>query len=86
MAIQSAGLLAGHLIATGPDHAASAGPDYARAWRRHFATRIHAAALFAHLAMNDGLRAGSLVMVESFPALLGWGARISGKTGWAISA
>jgi flavin-dependent dehydrogenase len=72
MAIQSSGLLAKLLIAGREE-------NYAGAWYKRFAPRIHAASLFAHLAMNDATRAVSLAGVRGFPSLLDWGARLSGK-------
>jgi flavin-dependent dehydrogenase len=72
MAIQSSGLLARLLIAARED-------EYAAAWHRRFASRIHAASLFAHLAMNGPGRAASLAAIRAFPAILDWGARLSGK-------
>ncbi len=72
MAIQSSGLLTRLLIAGRPQ-------AYAAEWHRRFAPRIHAATLFAHLAMRDDTRAVSLAVVRRFPALLAWGARLSGK-------
>jgi flavin-dependent dehydrogenase len=89
MAIQSSGLLAQRLIAGGrgmSDTAmACAGADYTAAWRKRFASRIHAASFFAHLAMQDELRAASLAVTRYFPGLMTWGARLSGKAA-AISA
>jgi flavin-dependent dehydrogenase len=72
MAIQSSGLLARLLIAARED-------EYAAIWHRRFAPRIHAASLFAHLAMNGPGRAVSLAAIRAFPAVLDWGARLSGK-------
>ena len=72
MAVQSSGLLARLLISGRPQ-------DYAANWHRRFAPRIRAATLFANLAMRDDTRAMSLAVVRRFPALLAWGARISGK-------
>ncbi|HEU0096013.1 MAG TPA: hypothetical protein VFQ52_06135, partial [Rhizomicrobium sp.] len=71
MAIQSSGLLAQMLIA------GESGEAYARTWRRRFAPRIHAASLFAHLAMRAP--GASLAVIRRCPALLDWGARLSGK-------
>jgi menaquinone-9 beta-reductase len=73
MAIQSAGLLAGLLVA-------HRGERYAPEWKRRFAPRIHAAALFAQLAMRTPTRAASLALLRAAPGLLGLGARLSGKT------
>ncbi len=73
MAIQSSGLLAGLLVA-------DRGERYAQAWRRCFALRIHAAAVFAQLAMRAPTRAASLAVLRTAPGLMGLGARLSGKT------
>ncbi|HTB68810.1 MAG TPA: FAD-dependent monooxygenase [Steroidobacteraceae bacterium] len=75
MAIQSSWLLAQSLLSLGP----GAGPDYARAWKRHFARRLHASALFARLAMNDHSRAACAQLLRACPAILTWGAAVSGK-------
>ena len=75
MAIQSSWLLTQCLLAAGP----AVGPRYARAWNRHFAARMHAAAVFAWLAMNDHSRAGAAHLIRAFPAILTWGAALSGK-------
>ena len=75
MAIQSSWLLAQSLIAAGP----AAGAEYARAWRNQFAARIHAASLFAHLAMQDHSRAAAARLIGAFPKILTWGAALSGK-------
>jgi menaquinone-9 beta-reductase len=76
MAIQSSWLLAQCLLAAGP----GAGAHYARAWERQFAVRLHASALFAWLAMNDHGRAAGARLLRACPAILTWGAALSGKT------
>jgi flavin-dependent dehydrogenase len=76
MAIQSSWLLAQHLFAGGP----AAGANYARAWKAQFAPRVHAASLFARLAMNNHGRAASAQLIRAFPAILNWGTALSGKT------
>ena len=73
MAIQASALLARLLIAC-------RGEDYARAWRLRFAPRIRASSLFAHLAMNRATRAAALGLLKAAPSLIGWGARLSGKS------
>jgi flavin-dependent dehydrogenase len=75
MAIQSSWLLAQCLIAHGP----AAGPSYARAWKRQFAVRLHAASLYARLAMNDHSRIAGAQLIRAFPTILTWGAALSGK-------
>jgi flavin-dependent dehydrogenase len=83
MAMQSAWLLSRHLIDTpggaAPAAIAQAGRRYARDWHRAFATRIRAAATFAHLAMWPSA-ARALPIVKRFPEILTWGAWLSGKT------
>jgi flavin-dependent dehydrogenase len=57
----------------------AAGRAYSKDWRRAFAPRIHAAALFAQLAMWP--KSAKLVpLIAKFPAILSWGAGLSGKT------
>ncbi len=75
MAIQSAWLLVQHLLADG----SQAGPNYARAWRGQFAARVHAASVFAWLAMNDHGRIAAAQLISAIPAILTWGAALSGK-------
>lgn len=72
MAIQGGALLAQCLIAGRPQ-------DYPLLWSRRFATRIHAAGLFAHLAVNGATRAASRAVIQAVPQILDWGARLSGK-------
>ncbi len=72
MAIQSSGLLARLLIA-------HRGEAYAKEWKKHFAPRIRAASVFAHLAMRAPTRFASLAVIRAMPGLLGLGARLSGK-------
>ncbi len=75
MAIQSSWLLAQCLLTDGR----AAGANYARAWKGQFAVRLHAAALFAALAMNDHGRAAGAQLLRACPAILTWGAALSGK-------
>jgi menaquinone-9 beta-reductase len=75
MAIQSSWLLAQCLLTDGP----AAGPNYARAWTRQFAVRLHASSLFAALALNDHGRATAAQLLRACPAILTWGAALSGK-------
>jgi flavin-dependent dehydrogenase len=86
MAMQSGWLLARLLIGRAADtrqgRALDAiGAAYAERWRQCFAPRIHAAALFANLAMRPGAVAVLAPLVARFPALLTFGAALSGKTG-----
>jgi flavin-dependent dehydrogenase len=83
MAIQSAWLLAGHLVRT--PSLAEARAAYAAQWRRAFAPRIYAAAFVAHWAMRPAAVALTLPLLQAFPAMLTEGARTSGKVA-AITA
>jgi flavin-dependent dehydrogenase len=81
MAMQSSWLLVQRLVADGP----AAGPNHARAWKRQFAARLHAASLFAWLAMNDHSRAAAAQLIRAFPSILTWGATLSGKSASVMS-
>jgi len=72
MAIQASSLLARLLIA-------HRGERYAEEWKHHFASRIRAASLFAHLAMHNSTRAASIYLLRAVPSLVRTGARFSGK-------
>jgi flavin-dependent dehydrogenase len=84
MAIQSAWILC-ELLITQKDAAFSGrgieaiGRAYAASWRRNFARRIHAAAVFAHLAMRPAAAQLVLALLKRAPAILTLGARLSGK-------
>ena len=88
MAIQSAWLLCALLDARKDailaDDArvalAAAGREYERQWRRHFVTRIRAAALFAHLSMRPATATHLVALARRVPAVLTLGAQWSGKT------
>jgi hypothetical protein len=84
MAMQAAWLLATQLTAAPgvPQGAAldEIGSAYAAAWRRRFAPRIHAASVFASLAMRRGTVSVLLPVLRRLPALLTYGAAHSGKT------
>jgi flavin-dependent dehydrogenase len=54
--------------------------SYSSAWRRAFAGRIHAAAAIAHWASHPRMVQATGPLLRSFPALLTWGARLSGKS------
>ena len=75
MAIQSSALLAQCLLAGSPD----AGRHYACAWKQQFAVRLHAASLYAWLAINNHSRAAGTQLIRAFPTILTWGAALSGK-------
>ncbi len=84
IAMQSAWLLVGHLITwkrSGGSKAAltEITRAYAADWRRHFATRLHLSALFAHWAMRPAAVACLLPLFRRFPAALTWCAQMSGK-------
>ncbi|HEV7225519.1 MAG TPA: NAD(P)/FAD-dependent oxidoreductase [Pirellulales bacterium] len=84
MAMQSAWLLAERLIAAkgaidSPGARDRVGRDYAQAWRRAFAPRIHAAASIAQWAMRPAAVQASLPVIRRCPRVLTWGARCSGK-------
>ena len=84
MAMQSAWLLCARLVEDRTEvlagrELAAIGRDYAKAWRKQFAPRIYAAALFAHLAMKPATAAAALTILRRFPDLLTMGARWSGK-------
>jgi flavin-dependent dehydrogenase len=81
MAMQGAWLLAERLSAYGQERTRlhAIGADYARTWRHAFAPRLRAAAAFAHWAMQPTAVAASLPLLRTFPTVLGWGARLSGK-------
>jgi flavin-dependent dehydrogenase len=53
--------------------------DYAAAWRRSLAPRIHAAASIAHWAMRPMAVTCALPLLRLFPSVLTAGARLSGK-------
>jgi flavin-dependent dehydrogenase len=83
MALQGAWLLAERLVAArrGPRSASWAvvASDYARAWRQAFGPRLVASAAIAHWAMHPAAVAGAVPFIRRLPALLTWGARLSGK-------
>lgn len=90
IAMQSAWLLVEELV---EQRAALAAPDgrrelakrYARRWHSAFAGRIRAAAAFAHWAMRPAAVAASLPVLRRFPAILSWGAGLSGKARQVVS-
>jgi len=86
MAIQSAWLLTGHLVAQRAQGSAttridfhSLGMSYARAWHSNFAPRLRFAAVCSHLAMRPHAAAPLLSLLQRWPRLLTRGARIAGK-------
>lgn len=84
MAMQGAWLLTQRLIARQDEIAecralAEVGQEYGVEWRAAFATRIRAAAVFAQLAVRPNIAACCLPLLNRFPKLLNFGARLSGK-------
>ncbi len=84
MAMQSAWELCKRLTAEPvemlSDHRIDAvSADYAAAWRRIFAPRIHTAALIAHWAMTPAAVRYALPLLRRFPGVLTAAARLSGK-------
>jgi flavin-dependent dehydrogenase len=85
MAVQSAWLLCRSLISeqNALDNAsilADVGRAYAASWRVQFASRVHAAAVFAHTLKRPQSAALALALPKRFPALLSFCAALSGKT------
>jgi 2-polyprenyl-6-methoxyphenol hydroxylase-like FAD-dependent oxidoreductase len=76
MALQGAWLLAECLTADGGRPVAA---KYARAWRRAFGPRLAASTALAHWAMRPAAVAAAVPVLRRLPALLTWGARLSGK-------
>ena len=84
MAMQSAWLLSERLTARQKEVLAGesldeVGRDYTGAWRRSFASRIHASSVLAHWAMRPTATALMLPILQLLPSALAWGARWSGK-------
>jgi flavin-dependent dehydrogenase len=83
MAMQSAWMLCQRLIAAQDEKPgetfADAGKAYSKDWTDAFALRIRAAALFAHAAMRPNIVPVASGLVKRFPAILTWGAQLSGK-------
>jgi len=84
MAMQSSWLLCRGLIASADDMLATRGLVeignlYTAEWRKAFSLRIHAAALFAHLAMRPAAAKAFLPVLERYPQVLTFGARLAGK-------
>ena len=86
MALQSAFLLSGHLLAvsTGPADWTLAiqrevAQRHAAAWRRAFAPRLLLASAFAHAAMRPLSGAALVTLARAWPGLLTHGARWGGK-------
>jgi flavin-dependent dehydrogenase len=91
MAMQSAWLLCGLLVARRAANSASRavdaiGRDYEAEWRRRFAPRIRAASAFAWVTMQPKMLALALAGLRQFPSLLTFGAHLSGKTRYMAPA
>jgi flavin-dependent dehydrogenase len=80
MALQGAWLLAERLTAPRRRPLPVVAADYARAWRRAFRPRLLTSTAVAHWAMHPAAVAGAVPIIRRLPALLTWGARLSGKT------
>lgn len=83
MAMQSAWLLCGILLAQGKAQPAAvwrqARKTYIHAWRRRFTLRLRLAAVFAHLAMRPQWSAALLPLLQRWPEAITQGAFWSGK-------
>jgi len=80
MAMQSAWLLCRHLTANPAlEELDMVGRAYAFEWRRHFAFRTRAAAIFAGAALAPASHAVLRPLLKWQPGLLRFGARLSGK-------
>jgi flavin-dependent dehydrogenase len=84
MALQSAGLLAGHLIrqpaaSIDATRAALLTRHYATAWQSAFAPRLRLAAGYAHLALRPALAAPAQALLARWPGLMTRAARLAGK-------
>lgn len=90
MALQAAWLLSEVLlkrqdeVMAGNDLAA-AGKEYSEQWSAHFANRIHAANVFAQLAMRPWVVAVLLPIIKRFPSILTLGAKLSGKINQVVA-
>jgi menaquinone-9 beta-reductase len=85
MAMQSSWLLTRHLIASGNDLMTGRDPTpvgraYTNDWQATFSLRIHAAALFARLAVSRRAAGLCRPVLQKVPMLLTLGAKLSGKT------
>lgn len=85
MAMQSSRLLCDLLVARQEEILSESGisalaDEYEAGWRRNFARRVRAAAVFAHLATRPRPAAIAVSMLERAPALLTLGAWVSGKS------
>ena len=83
IALQSGWLAAGAIPEFKPELSMAqfdaAGREYSKRWRRLLASRIRAAAVFAHLAMRPNAARVATVFLSCFPSILTWCAQWSGK-------
>jgi len=91
MAMQSGWLLCRRLIArrdslASPRLLADIGRAYAADWDESFAPRLRAAALFAAIASRPSAAALAVELLRRFPAILTFGAQLSGKTRHVVAA
>ncbi len=91
MAMQSAWLLAGALIAARDVRSDErvrdrVGASYTRAWRRSFAGRIYASEAVARWTMRPRLVEATAPLLRSWPQLLTLGARLAGKSKQVVTA
>jgi len=84
MALQAAWLLAERLTSPRPRPRTAVAADYAHAWRRAFRPRLVTSTAIAHWAMHPGVVARAVPIIRRLPALLTWGARLSGKTAQVV--
>lgn len=85
MAMQSAWLLTNHLTSklrslSSSSDLADVGFTYANDWHAAFRLRVHAASLFAQLAMNPSANIICKPLFQHIPQLMTLGAKLSGKT------
>jgi flavin-dependent dehydrogenase len=90
MAMQSAWLLCRELTraddAFGARGRAAVASAYAAQWKAAFATRIHAAALFAQVLMRPAAASVVMPVLRQFPGILTACAALSGKTRQVVPA
>jgi flavin-dependent dehydrogenase len=91
MAMQSAWLLCRSLIARQDESAHGrsnevVAEEYSAAWHASFANRVRAAALFAQVAQRPRAAGAARLVIERFPDLLSFGARLSGKVSQIVPA
>jgi flavin-dependent dehydrogenase len=89
MAMQSAWLLTTHLQSWRKQRQAAdlstVALAYTRDWLGSFRSRLRASAALAQWAMRPAVMATTLPLLRRWPALLTWGARLSGKATSVVS-